>query len=104
MKTSLQRSGGNKTVDAPDIQASTSCLQHLHSDGLKLSLERWLLDPGHISIAHGHQTNPTRDGCDCRKVLLSVDLVVSRSRQSKTSFLKFVDVESEALYRLPHSH
>ena len=65
--------------------STTGSLQHLHSDGLKLFLERWLLDPEHISFAHGHQMNLKRDGCDCRKVLFSVDLVVSKHHEGGTS-------------------
>lgn len=47
--------------------------------------KRWLLDPGHVSIAHIHQTDLKRDGCDCRKVLLSVDVVVAKQDEGRTS-------------------
>jgi hypothetical protein len=63
--------------------------------------KRWLLDPRHVSIAHGHQTNLKRDGCYCRRVLFILDLVVTRRRR-RTSSVNLSLEKLDLPHRLPH--
>jgi hypothetical protein len=74
-----------------------SALQHLHSDGLKLSLEKVVVGPRTYQHRPLHQTNLSRDGCDCRKVRINVDLVVSVISKDGVSSSNFVAAKESLL-------